>query len=800
MMVTYQTAASRKMKYEMARNRLRNSANYHGHGVDVSPLWYAPMSSFGSNPQEAQRFMSERSRFAGTDIYERQAMAQRADAAALRQQRIMQEQLRSMRRPEQLANDALMMRYATMYGGQKGANPNWVAQGNAVKAQRAAAFETRRAEQLANKELLRRFYMQGGKGALGMGMKGAFQRGISMGTVGLSAASMFGGIKAGFFSLMTGLSKAVGLLVSPVGLAVTGIAALGFTIYKIVNQIKERKADLDFWQQHQNWANEANKKANDIQLEGSIAAGGFKPVEVGYEKQIDKTTPPVYSLGDNAIVKALISEGSNNKTAQMVGSEIIKMSTKNSTDFLPKEEIDAYYKNNSDYTELSTYYGLGANSGRAKINKDAQENARKLGVIAQWSVVAREQDDVKKAVADIQKAMQTGNTKRAQEILSAYKPWSNTSMNTVGPAKEISELKNPTGFYEWQYAQYQLLKNTYDNYHGPSQYYKQALDLIKQYEGLKTKAERKNFDGLNFAKTVIKSLPIEFNGTSAAITLDKMGHIDWTALANSVNNGIPLNLQQQQEIIQKAYQEIYDDANINKKGIIELLATYLPQIAQKANGDWGNIPNFGFGNLWDNRTLTEKLSGVPEPAPASWDNSLMAQKWRRDNPLMSRHASLPIFDIGNRYGRVSIGDNKIGSGFGKYNWSALGNQATYNVPFLPNNPFMGLTHKKDPTSTKNNSINGSTIGTNRVPSSSKKKSGSGSQKDYANTYSRNTPRPTQVIINIDKLANFDRTMIAKDADERAMIQAIENKMAEVIMQFNSILSNEVNSAVQQAGS
>lgn len=50
-----------------------------------------------------------------------------------------------------------------------------------------------------------------------------------------------------------------------------------------------------------------------------------------------------------------------------------------------------------------------------------------------------------------------------------------------------------------------------------------------------------------------------------------------------------------------------------------------------------------------------------------------------------------------------------------------------------------------------------------------------------------------MIINIDKFANLDRTAIVGNADERAIAEAIETKIAEAVMMMASqILSSAGN--------
>lgn len=768
-MAQYQAAKYKKWRYEVARNRPRNSVMYHGERTAVSPLWYATMAQFGVNAAESNQWMKERSMFASTNIEARQAAARRADAAVMRQQAIMNEQLRAMRRPEQLANSALMMRYATMYGGREGANANWVARGNQIREANAAALAARRPGQIANKELMKRFYMSGGKGAFSLGMKGAFQRGLSMGTIGLSAAGMFGGIKSAFYSLMAGLSKAVGLLVSPVGLAVAGLALLGGAIYKVYNDAKKYKEAVATAEKNSTWATDANKKLQDAYLNGSIAAGGFKPVEIGYKKAIDNSVEKAYSLSDNKIVDDLL-----NKTKPLAGSDIVKQYTKNSDIYLPHDEITDYYRYNKDYKTHQQWdkYTADYVEVRDGINKDAQDAARKLGIIAQWGKVATEQDDVKQALADLQKALYGGDQKRVREIMSAYRPTSTLRMNNFGSAEGISEITDPTKYYEWQYAQYQALQNMLNNYTGPAQYYQSAVEQIKTYKGLSSK-EQKVFDGTKLAQTIIQAVPIAFNGTVAAVTLDNMGRVDWNALSQSVNNGIPLDIQQQYDILQSVYDAIYNDPNIqNVQSLIELLNHYLPEIANQKSPYEG----WTFG-----------LPPVENPALTPQNDSIQI-------PYAAKPLQMPKLDFSKGMAGIMPFTLQDPNDFNRAINDAGGSIMQGTVLYHQRYPERFPQDQRANTP-KVPQLQASTYGRNLSPTGTNKSKGS--QKDYASSYGRNAARPTQVNITIDKLCSFDRTMIAKNADDRAMMEAIENKLAEAIAMLSASALNSAGAVVAQ---
>lgn len=72
------------------------------------------------------------------------------------------------------------------------------------------------------------------------------------------------------------------------------------------------------------------------------------------------------------------------------------------------------------------------------------------------------------------------------------------------------------------------------------------------------------------------------------------------------------------------------------------------------------------------------------------------------------------------------------------------------------------------------------------------------QNPYASGYSQNAARPTQVIFNIDKMANFDRTMIASSAEERDLMASMEQKISEAVFRIFSEAANQAQQVIDLA--
>lgn len=63
---------------------------------------------------------------------------------------------------------------------------------------------------------------------------------------------------------------------------------------------------------------------------------------------------------------------------------------------------------------------------------------------------------------------------------------------------------------------------------------------------------------------------------------------------------------------------------------------------------------------------------------------------------------------------------------------------------------------------------------------------------YASHYDKSAARPTVVNININELAHFDRTSVASSAQERDLMAAMEEKIAESIYRLSMTALNNVS--------
>lgn len=783
---------SKKVKFERKANSFKNALNTPNGRVDISPLWFAPMGTSGNDPAEAERFMRERSAFAKYDMALRGKMYHKAVADvqniqtrmdSLKAQRL--SVLRAFRRPEQLENQALLRRYISM--GKDSAlialatqrRNDYITPINNIAAKRHAA------RGFVGLDVASRYARTAGwKKGVGFALRNGWAAGLAAGTFKLTG--IVAKIKGLIASVFGGLAKAMGMLLSPVGLVTLALAGLGATAYGVYNSYQQHKRNVKLAEDNQKVIRQHQKDIRDSYTTISNEVYGIKPVSVNIEKPQVAAKPSVGLLSKNKIVNDLL----NKESVSGLSGRYIMDKYVSDFKYLPENYVSDYHKRYRDPGVRGFYSSTLGTSATAPSNAEVQGYAIKLGVVTQWAKMATEQEDVKKSLADLQTALKNKNFNLAQRIVESYKPVSQLSMLSEGDAKAISQIQDPKKYYEWQFTQYKVLKDSLSAETFASKY-SHALDLIEGFkefekERNRTIADNKQkgisdvpakFDGTQIAQTLVQSLPVAINGTTASITLDKMGRIDWLALANSVNNKIPFTANQQADILNSVYEAIYNDPNIkNFASVIELLNTYLPQIANQRSP---------YSEGWHAETYADVLAREEEKRRQDNADSVIQMPFKPKPTKMQKLLSDPTSGWNDM---MSFSGPKIVDPFDDAVKKAGGIMMQGTILFNQIKPNLPE-HSPHITNPKANLLN-KHLNTNSVTD----KDG---QKDYKSSYDRSAAKPTQVIINIDKLANFDRTAIAGNSDERAIAEAIETKIAEAVMMMASQTLNSAGGLIAQ---
>lgn len=800
-------AKDKKWRYEVARDRLRNSVMYHGERTAVSPLWYAPMAQFGINKDEnpaewkksyvdSRQWMKERSMFAATNIEARQAAARRAQESVERQQAIINAErakmaemqrkrfalMRSMRRPAQLANVELMARYANMAGDT---------------ALVASVMPDFKSKALRDSSFAKRLVMSGNKNFAKIGwsaaFKGSLERGFNAGSVGFingikrmftSAGSL---IKNFAFTLLRGLSTAIGFLVSPVGLATTaliGLTAAGAYFYNkvkkwkeqtinnandygktIINNARKQKQHIDNITGRNNLPNFQGGSIDDN--DSAIAGGGSRKAKLVAIKDIDWEKANKAQTQVDKIFK-------NNRFGFSNGLEKYRnlkpSSLHNRTDVLSTRD---------DASVIWYYLFGGYKDAHEKENTEAAANRERNSLIVKGAN-APETIKAQNKIIELRKKYIAGQInyasfqKKVEKII-------NSAINTKGTLNadnySFGEIRrsNPKRFIQYQKSALNVLKAELRGDVGTlSGYYTAQEELRKGIPAFTNKwsnAVRRLLGGMTFTLHVARN--------SIRVTM------------NTLPNG--------------------------KLDFSDILA----QIRQKVASFKGTITNFAYlvSNVYSFLASNGFIGKYYKDA----------RKFAHDQ---LKHKSISYNEAAEYF------DKYIGKGNGKATWGGMNrhqyasyissskgkkaarerqvirmNTADAAVDPIVANLKRQQAQAKALASSANNAVtpkggsgkggkatgNGGTGGTGGgYGTGGGSGAGNGNnQKDYASTYDRGTARPTQVNITIDSLCRFDRTMIAKNADEKEMIEMIENKLGEAISMLASSALNTAGTVIQQ---
>lgn len=247
----------RRLFYEIKANRLKNSVQQIGSATGarmaINPLWFAPMDTFGGfagsknydkDYYTAKNFLWERSWLPNKYNLKMQqlhyngakASVERVtkEIAKLKDERLSSlKQASKMRTASQLTDLALMYRFHNMqvYNDGKIVAPLYKPGRNKQiddffterKNRMDALREARRAEQLRNASGLS-FYRASkiaGRGrlkSLGRTIGGGFNAAYTALSFKNMSTGLFSSLKSGFLSLLSGVGKVFGTLLSPIGL------------------------------------------------------------------------------------------------------------------------------------------------------------------------------------------------------------------------------------------------------------------------------------------------------------------------------------------------------------------------------------------------------------------------------------------------------------------------------------------------------------------------------------------------------------------------------------------------------
>lgn len=689
-------------------------------------------------------------------------------------------QLREQRHAYQVNNSALMQRYNAMYGAQVMANgadnAALIAQWQQNKAnRRTAAITTMRNARVGDHGMAvyQRAASMGKLSGAGWksGAKMAFKAGTSVSIFTDSMST----IRSTMFNLMTGLAKAVGLLLNPVTLVIGGITALGAGLYFLNKHLKDRqKTNIDNAMKTQKNAeaqrqnnnkiiNNAWKEAvgghsilssNTVNLPGNIvkrrAASAKSAFSDAFSKSIDKNTSEKIAsmwqrqvLSDSNMSLAIGQNGLNTLSG-LTGTA--KSHTPKAMGFYASQQnaIDNY-SSPAQQAKLMAIQGVIAAGGGQTAVQNAQLKIRDL----REKLIAK-------------KIKQADYDKQTKAIIDSV-------ANVNAPGLLDASIYTPdqiqtmdwTMFKQYQQGALNVLEAERNALAGSLSGYIQGTNTLKNGVVLYSQ------DWITAINQVIAGYryPLEVAGQTVNVALRLMpnGQIDTSYIINQVKS-IADNLQL----------NITEFANMSNS---------VMEIMLNASGGKGN-----YYSTWI-KTF-EQLRG---------DNTTISKseaEWYWNNQIASK--GLKKWGNLDKQGYIKMLTSTDNNDRNNAERSLVGSVITRRQAVKAKNDYdkkqkdaaaAAQKAKEEADKINNGSKNGTVAGgTNGKDTKS---------KDYKNKYDRSSARPTQVIINIDKLCNFDRTAIASNADEQAIMKAVENNVVQAISMLTSTALTEAGSLISQ---
>lgn len=653
--------------------------------------------------------------------------------------------------------------------------------------QRQRLMEIRRPMQLEDKALMERFARMHPV----ENMKRSFSAGRALMTVSLmdTLRTLGRNIKGLFANLMGSLAKAVGMLTSPVGLAIGALAALAAGTYIAIKRIDDYNDRL---QKNSDILGQKQDKALQPQMER------VHQLELKYVGNVHFTSDKTTLISNNT-TSGRGKSGAGNKWSKTTSSEVNAKDAV--TDLYNRIYADrnlrnAYYAERSRFDgkmsgdtgkEIAAAAYSGGNALQTQMVRNetsADQRARNAVYLegAQSKEVVAAQEKIIKLRQQMLagKLSQSRFRNQAMSIINATAHpnakglWNEYDYSAGELSKNAQYWKNSKGY---QLGAYNTLINEMNGSLGTMS---GRLIAIKELRGRVANFSDQWWRGVaHIIDGMTTTYSIAGRQVNIAIHSLPNGRIDYSSILlqiRQIAENLKLNISDFANFAANIYKQLSDLGVIKggqyyktaRKFVKEQIA-HSPISAQIASDWWDSRIGRGNKNVrWGKQKLT-KEQYVKRVSQNKMGDGYGTEREIIRNGLAAAAADAQVRKIKAQQNRV-----KQFGGNGK-------NIVSTNNPSRTS--LNGGGHSGNGGRTGGGSGRGGGSGTGN------------NQKDYASTYGGGSSRPTQVIINIDKLANFDRTMISKDADDQKLIAMMENKIAEAVMMIAAPALNAVGRRV-----
>lgn len=638
----------------------------------------------------------------------------------------------------------------------------------------------RKAGQLSDKELLTRAARQNrlsfANYRRGIGM--AFQAGM----FGYNPfAGLWTSIKAGLTSVTLGLSKALGVMAGPIGWATAAVAGFGYMIYNQIDQARQweesilglataaRQRTEEFYNRYNTisnvWdniqsvtINTPNVNINENKEENKALKDSLDPKKLlGATKHED-----VYrSLINEQLLKAMPDLP---KTFQAEGT-----TTSTLPWYLAGSTTESDYLNTGQISSNLSAVQRQILIARAYVGSKALEDARLAAI----------QDEI---IGLAQTWLNTPKDKRSSyeelraqftQALNRFNPANFPGAQRIGESNYNSAIYNPASNYDYYSAGYQHLLNWYNE--------NAVIKSIAAVNAINNGVQANTAQWLGYMGDLMGS--IEFTQKTGNDKIERFtlptnnGVVQWqTMLTNLRKLGINFGntLTERLGFLAQAYNML----NANAFGAEQLSQANLGLLFSYMLGQQNGVDRYGADNIQMARDYYQSLGYGDQKI-----NSLIQ---------------------GGLWANGTNWKNIVGWGASKYINGQVTTDPTltdYTVPH-PGMDWNYILQKwvpkipaTTPASTPTTPINTNHAGNNTNPTTPQPTAYTPSSLNsgYESSYSKNAARPTQVVINIDKLMNTDKMMIASDAEERQLAGMMEDKVEQAL----DILKTQIVMSLQR---
>jgi len=628
------------------------------------------------------------------------------------------------------------------------------------------------------------------------------------GTNILSFAAISKSLKSAWLGLITGFGKLLGILVNPITLIAGGLAVVGFSLYKFNKRLSGdtdgQKAEL-----------KRGKKAGEEAIKAEAARGQWY-------KDLMPNTPSIPTFSPTTV-------GSN--------SDVIQANerSQNEQKAFDKLYVDVFGKNNEEASEQSIQQnikdwrsrinsnpasklgfgnrynelvgtGLAANTHKIptirygyegadldllndlkNTHKYNAEELQRRQVQGMLMIEGANSQNAQNAIAQIIKLKEqvlSGNLSQNDFIVKANEI-RDKAVNLNNPkllgaeGKSASQLRIDPDRSRYRLFQEGTWNVINANIQGEIGTITGYIDGIKTLQGNVTSYSQQWWNAIS---RVIGQLPILYEATSndgkqkekvqLMLSMLPNGLVDYSGLISQIQSKIQnfnLNLQSFSDIMATAYRMMAE------AGLVK--GTYYSDFIKfaRTQNQHQVITRQTAGDYWETNVKNNKAwNGIDKQTYVNWVTSSKRQNLNvngkdTDNAVERVIMRRNIADVAGIAQKKLYDENK------KKTAKLAGNGGGSTDKGNPNKP----------TTTPPAKTSGGT-------SDSANSTNSPNQNSYKSAYDRQSARPTQVVINVDKLANFDRTMIASSAEERDLMAAMENKITEAVYRIFAEAANSAN--------